>query len=103
MFKRLPEDKRQVVALTVDGRCIEARLGDSVAAALLAAGIAVFRTTPATGDPRGAYCMMGVCFDCLVSVDGIGSSQACLLGVRDGMKIETQTSARALADRLPET
>ena len=64
------------------------------AAALFAAGLLACRTTAVSGAPRGPYCMMGVCFDCLVTVDGIGNRQGCLVEVRDGMRIETQHGRR---------
>ncbi len=93
MFKRLAESGASV-ALTIDGRTVQARSGDTVAAALLAAGIERCRTTPVTGAPRAPYCLMGVCFDCLVTIDGVGSRQACLVPVRDGMTVETQQGKR---------
>ena len=65
-----------------------------LAAALLAVGIDRCRTTPVTGAPRLPYCLMGVCFDCLVTIDGVGSRQACLVPVHDGMKVETQQGKR---------
>lgn len=95
MFARLPDLKeRAVVRLTVDGRAIEARAGDSVAAALLLSGVLVVRTTPVSGAPRGPFCMMGVCFDCLVSIDGEPNRQACMVTVRDGMQVERMQGAR---------
>jgi predicted molibdopterin-dependent oxidoreductase YjgC len=94
MFRRLPEIAGDGVTLTIDGRRIAARAGDTVAAALLAAGITHCRTTPVTGAPRAPYCMMGVCFDCLVTIDGVGNRQACLVAVRDGMAVETQRGKR---------
>ncbi len=98
MFARLPDaaDARVVVEVVVDGAPVAARAGDTVAAALLAAGIAHCRTTPAAGMPRAPFCMMGVCFDCLVTIDGIGSRQACLVTVTPGMRIDTQRGARAI-------
>src|SRR6476659_8564203 len=90
MFRRLPDDTRAIVRITVDGRHVEARAGDSVAAALLAAGYATCRTTPVSGAPRAPFCMMGACFDCLVSVDGVGSRQGCMVEVRDGLAVATQ-------------
>jgi D-hydroxyproline dehydrogenase subunit gamma len=93
MFKRLAEAGAPV-AITVDGRQIAARAGDTVAAALIAAGIAHCRTTPVSGAPRAPYCLMGVCFECLVTVDGVGSRQGCLVPVRDGMAVETQIGKR---------
>jgi predicted molibdopterin-dependent oxidoreductase YjgC len=96
MFKRLPESTRREVALTIDGRPVAAREGDSVAAALLASGTLACRTTPVTGAPRAPYCMMGVCFDCLVTVDGIANVQGCMTRVRDGMRVEIQAGKRRL-------
>ena len=92
MFRRIAE--RGEVTFTVDGRPVAARLGDTVAAAMLAAGIDHCRTTPVTGAPRAPYCLMGVCFDCLVTIDGVGSRQGCLVPVRDGMAVETQQGKR---------
>jgi len=93
MFKRL-DDAGETVSLKVDGKDIRAHVGDTVAGAMLAAGIDRFRTTPVTESPRAPYCLMGVCFDCLVTIDGVGSRQACLVPVREGMAVETQLGKR---------
>lgn len=93
MFKRLA-DAGMKIDLTVDGHQVACRAGDTVAAALLAAGIDRCRTTPVSDAPRGPYCLMGVCFDCLVTIDGVGSRQACLVPVREGMAVETQSGRR---------
>jgi sarcosine oxidase subunit alpha len=93
MFRRL-DDAGATVALTVDGNAIHACEGDTVAAAMLAAGLDHCRTTPVTGAPRAPYCLMGVCFECLVTIDGVGSRQACLIPVREGMAVETQLGRR---------
>ena len=76
--------------ITVPGQC-------SVAAALLAAGVTRFRSTPVSGAPRAPYCMMGVCFECLLEIDGIANRQACLVTVQPGMKIRSQEGARHAA------
>jgi predicted molibdopterin-dependent oxidoreductase YjgC len=76
----------------IDGRPFGARAGDSVAAALLLAGRASFGTTAVTAKRRAPYCLMGVCFECLVTIDGEGGRQACLVPVRDGMRIETNAA-----------
>ena len=100
MFKRLPEATTEAVhapvRLTLDGEPITARAGDNVAAALLAAGIKSCRTTPVSGAPRAPYCMMGVCFDCLVTVNGVGNRQACMVRVAEGMAVATQHGKREL-------
>ena len=93
MFKRLG-DTGETMTLKVDGQAIRARAGDTVAAAMLAAGLDHCRTTPVSGSLRAPYCLMGVCFECLVTIDGVGSRQACLIPVRDGMTVETQLGKR---------
>jgi sarcosine oxidase subunit alpha len=82
------------IALTVDGAAIMARPGESVAAALLAAGVMICRATPVSGAPRAPYCLMGVCFECLVTIDGVGNRQACLVPAQEGMTIETGRGKR---------
>ena len=97
MFKRLqPESDYASVAIFIDGKPFLARDSDTVAAAMLAAGFDHCRTTPVSGAPRAPYCMMGVCFDCLVSIDGVGNRQACLVRVCEGMRIEMQRGRREL-------
>jgi predicted molibdopterin-dependent oxidoreductase YjgC len=70
----------------VDGRPLPAYEGQTVAAALLAGGWRVLRHTP-SGTPRGLFCGMGVCFDCLVTIDGVPDQRACMTLVRPGMEI----------------
>src|ERR671921_314838 len=96
MFQRLPDAGGGSVSLSIDGRRVTARPDDTVAAALFAAGLAQCRTTPVSGAPRAPYCMMGVCFDCLVTIDGVGNRQACLVRVREGMCIDVQRGKREL-------
>jgi len=96
MFQRLPETRGATVRVAIDGQPHEARDGDTVAAAMLAAGFDHCRTTPVSDSPRSPYCMMGVCFDCLVTIDGTGNRQGCLVRVRDGMQITTQRGKREL-------
>lgn len=79
---------------TFDGRPLTGRAGDTVAASLLANGIVACRETPVSDTPRAPYCLMGVCFDCLVVIDGVGNRQGCLVPLRDGMRIETQHGRR---------
>jgi predicted molibdopterin-dependent oxidoreductase YjgC len=96
MFRRL-EDLRPEITLLFEGREVAARAGDSVAAALLAAGLRSFRTTPVSGAPSAPWCMMGVCFECLVEIDGIASRQACMTPAADGMRVRRQIGAKDLA------
>lgn len=93
MGRRLPLGpgvaRGPAVTLTVDGRPVSAYAGESVAAVLLAEGLAATRTTPG-GAPRGVFCGMGVCFDCLVVVDGVPNTRACMTFVADGMDVRRQ-------------
>jgi hypothetical protein len=75
---------------------IPARAGDSIAVALLAAGITTTRTTPVSAAPRGPYCMMGACFECLAVVDGRANVQTCMTPVREGTRVERQDGSRTI-------
>lgn len=98
MFKRLDDAARalseQPIHIFVDERPLTCRAGDSVAAALLAAGMDACRETVVSGSARGPYCMMGVCYDCLVQIDGIANRQGCMTPVREGMQVRRQQGAR---------
>ena len=97
MFARLPDAGGAHVAVTIDGTPYAACTGDTVAAALLASGRLAFRATSGTGAARGPYCMMGVCFDCLVTIDGRPNQQACMIAVAPGMRIQTGQGVRGVA------
>lgn len=79
--------------IQVDGVPVRALPGQSVAAALVSAGIWRFQWHPVSGEPRGPYCGMGVCFECEVAIDGAQARRACLAGVREGMAIRTDGGA----------
>lgn len=96
-FRRL-EGEGPLLSFSFEGAPLTARAGDTVAAALLAAGVSRFRDTPASGAPRGPWCMMGVCFDCLVEIDGLASRQACNTLVAEGMRVRRQAGARPIGD-----
>ena len=83
------EEGREALCLTFEGRSIPARSGDSVAAALIAAGVRTTRES-VSGAPRGPYCMMGVCFECLMEIDGRANRQACMVPVAPGMRVRRQ-------------
>lgn len=84
------------MTLRFDGEALEARAGDTVAAALLAAGQSTFRQTAVSGSDRGPFCMMGACFDCLVEIDGEPNRQACMTLVEDGMSVRPMSGTRSL-------
>ncbi|MBA2332526.1 MAG: (2Fe-2S)-binding protein [Actinobacteria bacterium] len=82
-------ERGAAVTLTLDGRPVTAYEGESVATLLYAEGHVVTRLTRG-GEPRGVFCGMGVCFDCLVVVDGIPNTRACVTWVREGMAVARQ-------------
>lgn len=99
-MKRLHENRPGIarVTITFEGKQLEAPAGETVIAAVMAAGAVYNRTTPMSGEHRAPYCHMGVCFECLMEIDGIPNRQACMIRVRDGMVINRQRGARELAD-----
>ena len=79
------------MALQIDGQSVVAFEGETIAAVLLAEGQRVFRRT-AGGQPRGLFCGMGICYDCLVTVNGTANLRACVTPVADGMVVDTHSS-----------
>lgn len=71
---------------TFDGELIDAEPGQSIAAALMAAGKTAWRTTK-HGKPRGLFCGIGICFDCLVEIDGESGQRACMIPLEEGMRV----------------
>ncbi len=74
------------VDVSFNGAPLSLPEGANLAAALLVAGVDVFRHTPVSGAPRAPFCMMGACFDCLVDIDGV-VQQACMIEVTEGLQI----------------
>ncbi len=83
-------EKRNKVTIEFDGKPIEAYEDEPIAAALMAAGIHVLRYTPKYHEPRGVFCAIGQCTDCMMIVDGVPNVRTCITPVRAGMEVETQ-------------
>lgn len=81
-----PDRRLETVTLLLDGRPVEVRAGLNLAAALLSVGVRTLRYSPQAKAPRGAFCFMGACQECVVSVDG-RRVRACLEPVRERMEI----------------
>jgi hypothetical protein len=95
MFEPKPDAPRGLlVTVYVNGEPVAVGADDSVAVAALLANQGSTRTSPVTGEPRAPYCMIGVCFECLMTIDGVPSRQACLERVAPGMRIERQIGPR---------
>src|SRR5438093_2574198 len=85
-------ERGRTLTILVDGHPLAAYEGESIAAALVASGRRFTRWTARTEEPRGYYCGMGVCQDCLVTVDGLPNVRACMTPVRDGLRVETSAA-----------
>ncbi|ALM83329.1 (2Fe-2S)-binding protein [Bordetella sp. N] len=96
MFK--PIDSRAArqlptVAIHIDGRAVRVAAGQPLATALLAEDALPLRYTAVSGAPRAPLCLMGVCFECLVEVDGRRNVQSCMVEVREGMQVRRLNGA----------
>src|SRR5882672_12626237 len=91
-----------VVRIRFDGSELLALPGETIAAALAAAGITAVRTAR-SGAPRGPFCGMGVCFDCLVTVDGRPNQRSCLTKVEAGMDVRSAPVAGGVPPEPGET
>lgn len=82
---------------TFDGEPLEAEAGTSVASALIATGTRSWRTTR-EGRSRGLFCGIGVCFDCLVEIDGESGQRACMIPLGEGMDVRSASGPRTTHD-----
>lgn len=80
----------EVVEITVDGKSMQAKKGEMIAAVLLANGIKIHRYTAKEHKPRGIFCGIGQCTDCVMTVNGRANVRTCITPVEHGMVIETQ-------------
>ena len=84
------------IQVLLNGRTIDAIEGQSVGALLLEQDERITRTTRFNGKPRGMFCGIGICFDCLITINGVTNQRACLTSVEDGMSIQTQHGSGTL-------
>ena len=96
LFTFLPDAGEKTVQITFNDVSIQVPAGLTVAAALLGSGESRLRASPVSKAPRAPYCMMGVCFECLVEIDGVANRQSCVIPVREGMNIRSQEQAARL-------
>ena len=94
MFKKQYES-HEIVSIIFEGKNLDVEIGQTVASALLIVGNMVFRSSVVSGQPRGPYCMMGVCFECLLEIDGIPNQRACMIPVREAMEIKRQQKTKS--------
>lgn len=98
MFKRLEKNPEKLVTVYIDGAPFKVPAGETVAAAVLVSGSRHTRTTPVSDAPRAPFCLMGVCYECLMVVDGLANQRSCKLTVAEGMKIESQQGPGVLPE-----
>jgi len=79
----------------VNGHSMSAYPGETVAAALMADGRRAFRSSLRVGEPRGLFCGIGACWECLILVDDTGTKRACVTTVREGMRVWTHPGANS--------
>lgn len=84
---------REPFEIRFDGDPVPVEPGQTVAAALIASGRRTWRRTRREGRPRGAFCAIGICFDCLATINGIPNQRACLVEARPGDVVTTQEGA----------
>jgi len=97
MFKTLTEMPEQI-EIYLDGKPVQVPAGIPVAAAMLLLDALPTRQTAVSGSPRAPFCMMGICFECLIEIDGAPGKRACQVEVRNGMRVQYQS-----VDEAPES
>ena len=101
LARRTKIDPEQLITFQLNGQFITARSGESVAFAALAAGVMPTRNNPVSGAPRAPYCLMGICFECLMTIDGVDNRQSCMVPVVQGMVVHSQYNKASL-ERLDD-
>lgn len=89
-IKRIPTKRGKPIYVTVDGHAAEAYAGETVATVLLANGNIIFQQDENAHAPCCLFCGMGVCFNCLVTINGLPNIRACVTPITAGMEIETR-------------
>ena len=80
-------DRKGPITIRVNGRSLAATPGETVLAALTAAGFRVLKKSNVRGEARGAFCGMGVCYECLVTINGVPKQRSCMAEVAENMEI----------------
>lgn len=84
------EERGSEFQMTVDGETLPAYAGETIATVLLASGDIAIRHTLKQNKPRSVFCGIGICFDCLVTVDGVPNLRACMIPARPGCEVTRQ-------------
>lgn len=84
------DERKEMVTIEVDGKALAVYEGEPIAVALLASGRRILRRTKKRREPRGIFCAIGQCTDCIMTVNGIPNIRTCVTAIEEGMKVETQ-------------
>jgi aerobic-type carbon monoxide dehydrogenase small subunit (CoxS/CutS family) len=79
------------VSFTFNGTAVKCEQGQSIAAAVINTGTLALRTTRFGEEPRSIFCGIGVCFDCVVVIDGVANQRSCLIAAKPGMQVESSS------------
>ncbi len=90
MFRQLPNNDVEMLHIFLNGQSVQVQKGITVAAMALTHGLRYARTTPISQSMRAPFCMMGVCYDCLMVINGKANQRACATYVKEGMRVDTQ-------------
>jgi sarcosine oxidase subunit alpha len=85
------------IGIIIDGKPYLVQEGDTIASAMVSLGMRVHRHT-AKGSPRGLFCNIGKCSDCIVQVNGVPNIRACITDVQEGMIISTHQTGEGESD-----
>jgi len=96
MFKSLTPTTDKLTEVFINDQPARVQSGISVAAAVLSQNLRYTRSTPVSGAKRAPFCLMGVCYDCLMVIDNTPNQRACTTYVKDGMHIEIQEKTGCL-------
>jgi D-hydroxyproline dehydrogenase subunit gamma len=100
MFSKLNViDDRKAISIKIDGDDVLCREGDTVAAVVMLHASRPYRYSILSGAERAPFCMMGICFECLVEIDGVPNQQGCLRGVEPGMRIRRQVAIASMSPK----
>lgn len=94
MFRLIDNSTTELVDIEFDGTAVTVPAGISLAAVVFYLDAIPARRTPLSASPRAPFCMMGVCFECLLEIDGIGNQRACQIEVKAGMQVRRQLASK---------
>lgn len=82
----------QPITISIDSTLVTVEIGTTVAGAMISQGVTAWRSTRNNERPRGLFCGIGACFDCLVTIDSVPNQRACMVRVCEGQQIDTDTA-----------